>query len=255
MSKQKKILADHKLVNKKLKPPIMQGLPGWETHFIEVPYIDKVLPEIIWISILNDKHGVTTASDLTLNLLKAIDESFGEKSSTLFSFLSNFETLHDTQISHVKRKCLDELSYINDSLSSFYRVFPDCPLIALDQKGPGPIDSHDIEYIKQILDKLLDKVGKETTFSLSTVIYHAFELHRLTAFKDASILKLNKIHLYPTTEESKIIASTIRSTVNMFIGSEHFLVNDSKWSKYFWNRAHAIAPNNIDSLILTIDEL
>jgi hypothetical protein len=63
MKKKKTILSDHKRIGKKFIPPA-KHLIG----FTELPYIERILPEIVWIGfflkILGDGDGIKTAIQL-----------------------------------------------------------------------------------------------------------------------------------------------------------------------------------------------
>ncbi len=248
MNKKTKVLSDHQLKGKKLIPPFFHALQGWEQHFNEVPYVNMVLPEIIWQAILNERYGVRDTADICLSFLKKVDNILGKSNTKFFCFLSNYESLNDTDVRKIKENCYQELKMIASALSAFVRVFPDCPIGVLFDTPVQSFSNQDVGECKRIINLLLEKVGKETTFSLANIIYYAFELGRLKVHKESSLLKLNSIHLYPTTEESKIVASTFRSTVNLFASQENFVVQKSFWRSYFWNRGHTIEPNKIENL-------
>ncbi len=240
-------------MRKKLQPPFFHALPGWQKHFNEVPYLYKIFPEIIWQGFLNEKYGVRVASTITLKLLKIIQVARQFEEGYFFCFISNFELLTPNQIDEIKTNLFLDADYkkINEALLPFIKVFPECPLSKLQYSSPPKYNDADLMYVKSIFTPMLNKLSKEATFTLASVIYYAFELDMLHVAKDSMLLKLNQIHHYPDTEESEQIASTLRATAN-FLVHENFLIKKSEWQKYFWNRAYKLEPYNIDNLYIDL---
>jgi len=63
----------------------------------------------------------------------------------------------------------------------------------------------------------------------------AFDSGMLKVNKDLALAKFPEIEKYPHTELSKRVASGIRSTLNVFFGSDSYSA-PSNWPCYFWNR-------------------
>lgn len=249
MAKKKKILDDHKLIKKKLLPPLFHLLPGWETQFMETPYLYKVLPEIIWQGFLNDKWGVSVTSRITYKLLEEIERARNFEKGKLFCFISNFELLTSKQLDFIiGRLFLDsDFKKIIEGLSSFIRVFPECPLKVLFHTSIAEPTNKDVEYVKRVLTLLLNKLSKEATFMLANTVYYAFQMDVLKVTEGSTLLELPKVQFYPDTEESKMIASYLRATINPFVQGP-FIQVSNKWQNYFWNQAYKYEPFNIDNL-------
>lgn len=250
MAKKNSILSDHKLINKKLEPPFFHSLPGWKTTHIEIPYLYKVLPELIWQGFLIDKYGVQVASNITLKLLEIINASRNYEKGKLFCMISNFELLTEKQINNIFAKLFLDSDYkkIVDAILPFMRLFPDCPLKVLLYNPITDPTEEDILYVKSVLKPLLNKTTREATFVLSNAIYFAFQMDVLKVNADSKLLNLNQIEFYPDTEESQVIASLLRASINMFVQSGPFIEVSDKWQNYFWNQAYKIEPNNIENL-------
>ena len=108
MKHRKRVLSDHKLIGKKLKPPIFQAFKDWETNFQETSYLDYVLSEIIWQAILNNAYGLTIASNITLKFLKEIQNHKPANNLRLFSLISNYETLTKEQLDLILNALKDD---------------------------------------------------------------------------------------------------------------------------------------------------
>src|SRR5437867_3847985 len=87
MSK-KKVLSDHKQAGKKFIPPAKQLIPG----LTEIHYIERLLPEIVWIGFFLRQLGRTDGISVALKFGKACWE---EKQPEFrgFPLLSSFAAL------------------------------------------------------------------------------------------------------------------------------------------------------------------
>lgn len=250
METKKKILSDHKLVKKKLEPPFFHSLPGWKTNFNEVPYLYKVLPELVWQGFLNDKYGVPVASNITMKLLEIIHAARNFEKGKLFCMISNFELLTEKEIDKVLAKLFLDSDYkkIVDGILPFMRMFPECPLKVLLYNPLSEPTAEDLTYVKSVIKPLLNKTTKEATFVLANAIYYAFQMDILKVHADSKLLNLKQIEFYPDTEESQMIASSLRASINMFVQKGAFIEVSDKWQNYFWNQAYKLEPHNIDNL-------
>jgi hypothetical protein len=237
----KKILKDHNLRNKTLVSPMNEFLS--KGTFNSTPYIYLILPELLWQAILNDKLGVKYASNISLDLIKDLEE---DKNSLPLCFISNFAKLNNNRVESIIHnthyaKMLNELKVL-------VRIFPECPLKILFDDNPEEYTLEDITYLKKILNPLLNRTSRESICAMTNLIYYIFETNRLTVQKDSTLLKINEITFYPDTDLSKLVASSVRATLNLFAGNENFLNRDCEWSKYFWNRAYSLEPDSVNNL-------
>jgi len=242
-----KILSDHKQVGKKLLPPFLHSFPG---QFNESPYLYKVLPEIIWQGFLNDKYGIKESVEITLYLLNTIREATNLEKGKFFCFISNFETLDEKQIDKILSRLFLNGNYkkLTEAIQPFITVFPECPLKKILYNAIPEYSENDLQYVKNVMNKLLNKTGKETTLILANTIYCANQMGILHVTKDSCFLHMDEVVNYPDTEESKKIASFLRASINPFVVNDTFVFQNSDWSKYFWNRAYKLEPFNIDNL-------
>lgn len=243
-------MSDHILVKKKLEPPFFHSLSGWKTTFIETPYLYKVLPEIVWQGFLNEKYGVPVASDITLKLLNIIQSVIPPETAKLFGLISNFELLTEKETDKILGVLFMDSDYlkIRDALLPFMRMFPECPLKVLFYNPFSEPTEEDLVYVKSVIKSLLNKTSKEATFVLANIIYYALQMDILKVNPSSKLLKLKQIEFYPDTEDSQIIASLLRSSINIFIQNPLFIDVSEKWQKYFWNQAYKLEPYNIDNL-------
>jgi hypothetical protein len=59
-SSSRRVLDDHKQVGKKFLPPFIAHLGSLN----EVSWVDDLLPELLWLGMLNDRHGLRAGVSL-----------------------------------------------------------------------------------------------------------------------------------------------------------------------------------------------
>jgi hypothetical protein len=68
---------------------------------------------------------------------------------------------------------------------------------------------------------------------LSTAIYIAFCTNKIKVFEGLALAKFPAVEQFPDTEESRVVAASIRSAVNGMWGADE---KSQDWPDYFWNR-------------------
>lgn len=229
----KKVLQDHQRVGKDLIPPFTHKL-GKMNH---VSWDTTILPEILWIPLLIMESGLKEGVELSRNLSKFANESLNDE-ERIFGSISSFKVLNEKQQEIVKNKLVEKETLPNyqKALSVLVKFYPECHLSFLFDTCGNNLDSkHDLEYLKNLLQKLFDKRSKLAVNSGAAFISIAFDSGRLKVHEGSSLTNLNSLANYPKDKESKMVASSIASSLNFFFGSNTEL-SEGKWSIYFWNR-------------------
>ncbi|MFT6867725.1 MAG: hypothetical protein ACJA08_002569 [Cyclobacteriaceae bacterium] len=235
---QRKILSDHKKKGKKIIPPLMT-LP----NFKENSYVDLIIPEIIWMAILNENLGIQRGTELSVDLVKSA--SSNSSGSFHFSFISSYELLNQDEKNRIIEDLKDHgsLDLLRSTLTNFLSIYPNCPLnFLLENKNPS--QNFSTQDVKGVLQLLYDKMGRTSTFAMGNVIYHMFCLEKLVVVDKSAMSELPKLVDYPKTEISKLIASSIRASIHA-IFNETFHHSKNHWNSYFWNRGHELEPLTI----------
>ncbi|CDF79520.1 hypothetical protein BN863_18080 [Formosa agariphila KMM 3901] len=230
----KKILTDHKKVGAKLVPPLLSVMG--ESDY---SYVEKGIPQIIWIALLNKKFGLKTGISISLEFVQIID-CLEIKKDVPYN-ISWFSDIKTEDISKIKdnltlAKVFDK---IRDGLSPLLNVYSKCPLCKIF--GSDNHSENDISTIKETLLELYDKHSRESTFALANTVYYMGMCKKLHIVKNSHLDNLENLIHYPKTEESKIIASMIRATTNMLL-SDNTIKNSKDWVHYFWNRGLELEP-------------
>jgi len=230
------ILSNHKRIGKKLIPPIISKLD----NKIEISWIDLILPEILWIGLLNLEFGLEDGAELSLYISKlASIKTKKRKKKNWFALTTSFDNLTLSQKTQIvdELKQSKKLEYYQNALLPLVLFYPDCPLNFIF-KGFN-IKKHNRENIKKNyrdnLNTLIDRWSKDATFMQANATYIAFCTDLLKVDKNTSLAKFPNIIDYPKTKESEMIAAGVRGHIFGYFGSQYNKHNN-KWASYFWKR-------------------
>jgi hypothetical protein len=230
----KKIFEDYKKEGKRLRPPLTTI-----GNFVDLSWVDYIIPDVIWITLLNDKFGIKIGTELVKEFI-VISTKHESSKFRNFALISSFETLPTQNKTEILNdlKIKGILNLLLDGLSDFLEMYPKCPLnfIRPNVFSPKVDDVRFLKRYKEILWELIDKRSKKSTFTIANVVYSMFVLDRLKIVKDSPLTQFPKIQEYPDTEISRMIASSLRASINVFYNIEMFDKDNSSWAKEFWNR-------------------
>lgn len=240
-----KLLTDHKQTGKVFQPPLLTL-----GTFVETSWLDFGIPEFIWIHLLCEECGTDEGSILFLEFTKITDKFLSSKinNGTAPTLISSYSTLSNEDkieiIKDLKKKSiLPRLKYI---LSPFLLLYPNCPLnFILEQSISNAVDKGYLVKYKEYLEKLTNKRSFESTIVMANVINFLNHLDRLKIVEGNNLPELKEVFDYPKTENSKRIASFLRSTISMCFNKEWNYIRDNEWIKYFWNQSLRIEPIKI----------
>jgi hypothetical protein len=229
----KGVLLDHKKDGKKLIPPYIAALG--QPNFIS--WYDKIIPEVIWIGLLQQKFGQQEGIALSLDLAQAADKIVPRKGSSFFAAASDYATINAEQ----KTAILDDLA-VSKKLIHFQRAlfplmhfYPSCPLGFLSSQDIMCEPSDALCCLKEVLHGLFDKEHKKTVFVQATVVYLAFVLGRLKVMEGLTLANFPEVEKYPETEMSMRVAAAVRSAVIGFFGVTKGEIQPN-WPIEFWSR-------------------
>lgn len=231
MKLKQKVLQDHKRERKKLIPPMLQI-----GKFIDVEWKKVIIPELIWIALINDKYGIKEGAEISLSLPREVHLLKNFDSTKQFFMISSFNALDDIQkaevLNNLRKK--DALEKILAALYPLIVYYPKCPLSFLFENN---IDKNTnsllIFEFKNTLSKMFNRWNTDATFVQANAIYIAFDSGKLKVFKGLQLADFPEVKDFPYTEKSKLVASSIRSALNSYFGSDKNFTND--WPSYFWN--------------------
>jgi hypothetical protein len=232
------VLADHKKVGKKFIPPFVAHVGPIQ----EVLWANDLVPELLWLALVNEKHGKQVGADVSRRLAQAAGGAWGAKPRKWFALTSAYQALDAIEREAVlaSLSASGSLGLIREALLPFPLLYPECPLNFLFTQPPAA-DSAVLPWFKEVLESTYDRWGVTATFVQANAVYIAFVTDMLKVFKGLALANFPAIEAFPHTEESKIVASSVRSTVSMFSGQfrdEH----SGPWISHFWKRGLEIEP-------------
>lgn len=232
---QKKVLDDHKQLGKRFIPPLAQ-IP----NLSEISWRKDIVPNYLWIALLNQKYGHARAAELCVEIAKIAVQIAGKGNfKGWFSAISSYSIFDGSQlsqfISSLEEKKITE--YFQNSLKELVYYYPDCPLRFLFSRDKNSLTENPdwLKSFKELLANLIDRTSLEATFVQADAVYIGFITNLLKVSDKTALADFPEIEKYPQTEKSKMVASGIRAMINSLGGFE---IKDAeyKWADYFWNR-------------------
>lgn len=229
----KRVLQDHLRLGKKLIPPLLA-----HGKFQDVSWVDFMIPELIWIALLNKEYGKQKGAEITRLYIKSIKELFPDNKLTCY-FLSSLERYNKNESAKLLNDLerIGILNLLNSCYVNFVRIYPKSPLIILfgNQSLEENYDENYFSEFKALLKILYDKTSIEATFTIGNLIYSLMVNDMLIVTEKSSMSRLPELKDYPNTDISRLIASACRATINVLFGDQIYQRNNI-WVPYFWNR-------------------
>jgi hypothetical protein len=228
------ILSDHQKVGKKFIPPFLQL-----GKFNEVKWIDCILPELLWLGLLNNQYDLAKGADLAISLARSATKVCNSGSKIWFAPINAYATLTKQQKNEINKslKASNNLDSLQEALTPLFAFYPECPLNFLsEERNPNSLNSKEnLEQFKLLLSTLFNRHEKAATLIQANAIYIAFVTDFLKVVNNTDMANFPLVAEFPNTEESVRVAAGVRNTVNVFFGGELY-DKSSTWPKYFWNR-------------------
>lgn len=235
---------DHKV----LKEHVAQGMkyvPVILTlgQFNAVPYVRIIIPELIWLAVLNLRLGNVIGAQVAqviASTLKTVNHN-----PMWFGSISCLGHVPESTKQAITKALRDEdlTDSVESALSPFLDLYPEFPGRFLIQTQNSEKRAGFIQEIKTLLDQLYDTESGATVFMCANAIYAGF-CQGFQVNEGVSLAQFPEIENYPTTELSMRIASACRSTALLTVGKYVMDAGLTQWSSYFWN--HNLQLESID---------
>lgn len=240
------MLSDHKKKGKVFTPPLLSI-----ATFVEAGWLDFAVPEFIWILLFMEKYGTEKGTILMLEFTTICDDFITPiiNNSSAPCIISSYSVLTVKEKRKIKGILKD--TYILDSirnvLKPFLKLYPECPLnfIIPKSKPAKRISKKYLHEYKNTLEKLMHKTSAESTFTLAAVAAFLIKFHRISVVESSNIPPLNEVINYPNTEQSKHLASFLRTAIPMGFNVESNYDRKNTWVSYFWNQSFKLEPYKI----------
>ena len=244
LARRRPVLPDHQRIGKRLIPPLMQGI-----KYKEISWGKQLIPELIWLALINDRYGYLKGAELALALPRSAEEATkNNQRGTWFATISSYAQL---SIEEQKRtvkilRSKNAFDQYRAALLPLIYFYPSCPLSFLfDLETKTEIGMEELEDIKRVLASIFDRRSVEATFIQANAVYIGFTVGKLVVSPDVSLAKFPEVQYYPNTEVSKQVAASIRDTVNIIFGID--VTKDGlTWPTYFWNHGLELEKCDFD---------
>lgn len=236
MTKKKKVLEGHKKVGSKFVPPMMQ-IPNWK----EISYINQILPEIVWMGLINDLFGYREGIELCSNFATKAYELKETDSHVNLAIASNFNrlTAENKQALVTELEKASELSKYRNALSPLIALYDDFPLAFIGKAEDGPDKSDLVERMKKCIERHIDKYDTPALIIQANVVYIRSSTGGLHIASHIEMPDLNALMKSPDSEEAQRAGSFVRTTaMQEFMPMGEPRIGD--WSKSFWNQGYKI---------------
>jgi hypothetical protein len=97
-----------------------------------------------------------------------------------------------------------------------------------------------LDRLKSVVAWMYYRAEREAMLVQATVLQLMFDADAFKVHEGSVLSKFPEIERYPSTELSREVGAMIRATVNGLFGHDSFLIKNSAWPQYFWNRGLAI---------------
>jgi len=232
MENKRKPLADHKRVGKKFIPPLKQL-----NSFQEIRYDRDILPEIIWMGLINDMYGYREGVQLVTRFCKLVDAICGRQRIGNIAFVGDYTEVSaestDQILEALKRDgLLTQLRSALAPLVVLYRGFP-LSFIGVDTSNRSRSDL--IRTIRGCVDTHLDRYKTPGLAIQANVLYVAGLTQRVLYGESMEVPDLNSLVEDPESDAAnRAAASVCTGVLTMFATSEGLRV--SEWARSFWNQ-------------------
>lgn len=228
-----RVLDDHKREGKKFVPPFLQ-LGNVESIKWELP----IMPELLWLALLNSSHGVRDGAQLAISLTQAATSVSAKK---WFAPISSYLVFTPEQQEQVLEELATKKSTepLRQALNSLVWFYPDCPLRFIFTEGPTPPENEKVavEWLKDIVSKLYDRTERIPMMMQANAMYIAFAADLIKVAPHISLANFPEIERYPETQESRRVGSAVRAAITGFFGvGLNMYDKAADWPMYFWNR-------------------
>ena len=232
----RRVLQDHRQRGKRFIPPFLDY-----GNLDEVGWLEDLLPELVWIGLMNATFGVKRGEELCVELARAA-LACAEDTKHAYAFVSEYGILGPTEQECVVDRLADSgvLDHLNRGLAVLATYYPECPLAFLWSNIQRDVQEEAIlSTFKKLIVDLADRRDRPATFVQATAVSIYILNGKLKVFRDSGLADFTSIESYPETETSIKAASLIRAFINGLPGSP---VLSADWRNYLWNRGRELEP-------------
>ncbi len=207
--------------------------------------MDDRVPELIWIALLMHALGIREGVAVAAGIAKAASNCH-EAPRRAFAAASDFAGLSNDQ-----KRCMQlalkkegTLEKARQGLAVLISHYPGFPLAFLGSQDGSNQDCSESTLcnLRRAIQDISDRQGDAGIFAQATVVYIYFINDMLKVSPGSALANFTEIERYPKTEESRRVASSVRSAVTGLIKWDI----PPNWRNAFWNRGRTLGPCEVN---------
>jgi hypothetical protein len=213
--------------------------------FKEIDYIERIIPELVWIRYLILALGEYDGIRTTLRLIKECASLKQWEGGCRFCLQSNYRRLTVKDWTELRASLgrIEIAARCQNALAPFIRCYPsDNPFANLfGNKTFEPPSTEDIELARKVVSSLFDRRAKEASAVQSVFLVAELDAGTLKYTSAVRPPDLNAIFGDFDSESAQHACSHIRIQTNFMYASSEKEIGDT-WARYFWNRGKELVP-------------
>jgi len=227
--RKKKLLDGHKRVGKKFIPPMMQ-LP----MSTSISYVNDMLPELVWIGLLNDKVGYVPAARAIEKVFLAVEDIKDNEQHGNFALISSFNVLSDEQKISLNEKLAQEgvLELLQDSVAPLLLLYDNCPISFLGPPSTVYTNDQLVAAIKDGVGRVIDKYDTPGIVLNGAILISRLVTKKIHFSSEMDLPDFNSVIDSPDSDKAKHAAGFMRASALSEFG---MLEVDTTWAREFWN--------------------
>lgn len=218
------ILEGHNRERKKLIPPVL-GIGN--TQLIST--IDTIIPEVVWVGLILDWHGVRNGIEVVSNFLKALWEIDNTKNRYRFSELCSNQILVEKLPEAMK---LD----VEIAFYTFRKVY-EC--IGLDWAKGYECEEESSRRIIRTVSKYTNRFEQPYLIVVSTIIY-SMALAEKMRFAPGTLPNIEAIVSNWGSDEAELASCSVRACSMTFFPHDGSEASED-WCKTFWRKNYQMS--------------
>jgi hypothetical protein len=186
---------------------------------------------------------ITGISRAARNLYQTPEEDSQPRLSVFVS-ASDFRRLPQSVWREIRVKLQAEgvLQSLQEGLLPIAANYPTFPLAGLWDHGALVKLECPLKSLKEVVRCLFSRNERKPMMVQATAIWLWFDSGKLKIFEGLTLEHFPEIELYPDTDLSRKVGSSIRATLNTMFGFDPSFECGSGWPIEFWNRGLALEP-------------
>ena len=235
------ILRDHKRKGKKFIPPLMQ----FPTN-IRTGYINNMLPELVWLGLLNEQYGYVSAARIMEKIFVNAKSVTDSTQHGNFALISTYKTLKENQKRLLAQKLQEDKVSVSlrNSIGSLTLLFDNCPLSFIGPPVHHYSETNLISNLSNCIGRVINKYETPGIVLNGSILLFRMATRTLRISSEVKAHNLNAVIDAPKSDEGKRAAAFIRAYT---LGEFGMLNVDSSWARHFWNRCAILSPCEFDT--------